>query len=82
MGTQLMSRGAKPGICFEELNIKDPDLVVSVHKAYVDAGSDIIETNTFGGTMKKLANYGLQDSFYKINLKFRTLKILRKLSFR
>jgi len=67
MGTQLMLKGVPAGKCFEELNISDPDVVFSVHKAYADAGADIIETNTFGGTKNKLKGYGLEGKFHKIN---------------
>ncbi|MCX5749879.1 MAG: homocysteine S-methyltransferase family protein [Candidatus Saganbacteria bacterium] len=76
MGTQLMLRGVPAGKCFEELNLTAPDIVYSVHKSYVDAGADIIETNTFGGTKNKLKGYGLEGKFHKIN--FDAVRIAKK----
>ncbi len=54
MGTILMSKGIAPGENFDLQNLKQPQLVYDVHKAYVDAGADIIETNTFGANRIKL----------------------------
>src|SRR5690242_19851565 len=54
--------------CNENLTRTRPDVVLSVHRAYLDAGSDIIETNTFGGAGIVLAEYGLADQAYEINL--------------
>jgi 5-methyltetrahydrofolate--homocysteine methyltransferase len=53
--------------CNEHLNLTRPDVVTSVYTAYLDAGADIIETNTFGGTPIVLAEYGLQDRTAEIN---------------
>ena len=66
MGTELQKRGFTKG-CPDELNIKDPELIKSIHKAYADAGADIIETNTFGANRLKLKEYKLQDKVKEIN---------------
>lgn len=67
MGTMLQDRGLKPGQSPEELNLTMPDVVASVHRDYIQAGADIIITNTFGGTRFKLAHYGLEDRLVEIN---------------
>jgi len=67
MGTMLQERGLKPGQSPEELNLTMPQVVASVHRDYLEAGADIIITNTFGGTRFKLAHYGLEDRLVEIN---------------
>jgi 5-methyltetrahydrofolate--homocysteine methyltransferase len=54
--------------CNENLTKTRPDVVLGVHRAYLEAGSDIIETNTFGGASIVLAEYGLADQAYELNL--------------
>ena len=48
MGTMLYGRGMFLNICYDELNLKQPDLVRDIHREYVRAGAELIETNTFG----------------------------------
>jgi len=67
MGTMLQERGLKPGQSPEELNLTLPEVVAGVHRAYADAGADIIVTNTFGGNREKLSHYGLEDRLREIN---------------
>nr|WP_284694492.1 homocysteine S-methyltransferase family protein [Geomonas sp. Red32] len=67
MGTMLQARGLKPGQSPEEMNLTAPEVVAGVHQAYLDAGADIIVTNTFGGTSAKLEHYGLGDRVAEIN---------------
>ncbi|WP_303691349.1 homocysteine S-methyltransferase family protein [Megamonas hypermegale] len=67
IGTMLQNAGMKPGDCPELLNVTNPKLVQKVHRAYFEAGSDIIETNTFGASKIKLAEYGLSDRMEEIN---------------
>lgn len=67
MGTMLQNAGLKPGDCPELLNIDKPEIIQKVHRAYIEAGSDIIETNTFGASRIKLDEYGLGDRVIEIN---------------
>ena len=67
MGTMLYTRGAFLNKAFEELNASDPELVAAIHRAYVDAGADIIETNTFGANRMKLATFGLRERLPALN---------------
>jgi homocysteine S-methyltransferase len=67
MGTTLYSRGVFLNRCFDELNITQPGLVADVHRDYIRAGADIVETNTFGANRFKLANFGLVEQVGAIN---------------
>lgn len=62
MGTELHARGLKPGVCPEAWCLEHPNRVRDVHRAYLAAGSRIIETNTFGANRYKLERYGLAGS--------------------
>src|SRR4029450_6516322 len=68
MGTMLYARGVFLNRSFDELNLTQPDLVAEVHQAYVRAGADVIETNTFGANRVKLGAFGLADRVHNINL--------------
>jgi methionine synthase I (cobalamin-dependent)/5,10-methylenetetrahydrofolate reductase len=67
MGTMLYARGVFLNRCFDELNLSNPDLVRGVHEEYVEAGADVVETNTFGAHRFKLGPHGLEAQVRKIN---------------
>lgn len=67
MGTMLQQRGLAPGQSPEELNLTMPDVVESVHRDYLQAGADIVITNTFGGSRLKLQEYNLEQQAAEIN---------------
>jgi methionine synthase I (cobalamin-dependent)/5,10-methylenetetrahydrofolate reductase len=68
MGTMLYARGVFINKNFDALNLTHPDLVGDVHRAYVEAGADIIETNTFGANRLKLGPFGLGDELRRVNV--------------
>src|SRR5215218_29230 len=67
MGTMLYSRGVFVNVSYDELNLSQPALVREVHEAYVQAGAEILETNTFGANPVKLSSHGLDDQTELIN---------------
>src|SRR5689334_13016221 len=67
MGTMLYSKGVFINQCYDELNVRAPDLVREVHRQYIKAGADIIETNSFGANRLKLTQYGLQSEVKELN---------------
>src|SRR6266704_3073332 len=67
MGTMLYARGLFLNRSFAELNLTNPNLVQSVHREYLEAGADVIETNTFGAHRFKLGPHGLEAQVRKIN---------------
>ncbi|MEC1405979.1 bifunctional homocysteine S-methyltransferase/methylenetetrahydrofolate reductase [Bacillus halotolerans] len=73
MGTLLYSFGIDR--CFEELNLSKPEEIQRIHKAYVEAGANIIQTNTYGANYIKLSRHGLEDDIKKMNQK--AVKIAR-----
>jgi methionine synthase I (cobalamin-dependent)/5,10-methylenetetrahydrofolate reductase len=68
MGTLLYSKGVFLNRCFDELNLTQPGLVSQVHEAYVQAGADVLETNTFGANRIKLGPFALGDKTHAINV--------------
>jgi 5-methyltetrahydrofolate--homocysteine methyltransferase len=68
-GTFLQQKGLKPGECPEYWNIIHPEAVKEIAQSYINAGSDMIETNSFGGTSFKLEHFGLRDQVSEINEK-------------
>jgi methionine synthase I (cobalamin-dependent)/5,10-methylenetetrahydrofolate reductase len=67
MGTMLYGRGVFVNRCFDELNLSNPNLVKQVHAEYLEAGAEVIETNTFGAHRFKLGPHGLEGQVRKIN---------------
>lgn len=67
MGTMLNLRGAAFDTCLDALNIQNPSLVADIHRMYIEAGAQIIETNTFGANRYKLARHGLENKVAEIN---------------
>lgn len=67
MGTSLYARGVFINRCYDELNLSQPELVRGVHDEYLQAGAEIIETNTFGANAFRLQRYGLRDRLAEIN---------------
>ncbi len=66
-GTMLYAKGIFLNRCFDDLNLTQPDLVAEIHQAYVRAGADIVETNTFGANRVKLATFGLESRLHAMN---------------
>lgn len=67
MGTQLMSKGIMAGKCNEMLNVESPQIILDIHRSYIQAGSDAVYTNTFGANEITLARHGLADEVERIN---------------
>jgi len=73
MGSLLYARGVTYEQCFDELNLSRPELIQSIHREYMNAGAQIIETNTFGANRAKLEAFNLEDRVREIN--FRAAKL-------
>ncbi|MCB9450990.1 MAG: bifunctional homocysteine S-methyltransferase/methylenetetrahydrofolate reductase [Anaerolineaceae bacterium] len=67
MGTALHRAGVPTNTCFDELNRTNPQIVAQIHREYLEAGAELIETNTFGANRYKLAKHGLEDQVTAIN---------------
>jgi methionine synthase I (cobalamin-dependent)/5,10-methylenetetrahydrofolate reductase len=67
MGTSLYARGIFINRCYDELNLSQPELVRTIHEEYLQAGAEIIETNTFGANAVRLQRYGFADKVAEIN---------------
>jgi homocysteine S-methyltransferase len=63
----LNAHGVGFNQCFDELNLTQPALVAEIHRAYIDAGAQIIETNTFGANRYRLVSHGLDEKMAEIN---------------
>jgi methionine synthase I (cobalamin-dependent)/5,10-methylenetetrahydrofolate reductase len=73
MGTMLYTKGVFINQCYDELNLRAPDLIRDIHRAYVKAGAEIIETNSFGANRTKLVQHGLETQAREINRAAATL---------
>src|SRR5881296_1227846 len=69
MLTMLYAKGVFINKCYDELNLRNPEIVAEVHKQYVRAGAEIIETNTYGANRVKLRSFGIEDELRAINEK-------------
>src|ERR1700686_5933251 len=67
MGTVLYARGIFINRCYDELNLSDPGLILSIHEEYLQAGAEILETNTFGANKFRLTRHGLASKVAEIN---------------
>ncbi len=67
MGTMLYSKGVFINQCYDELNLRSPELVKEIHRSYVKAGAEILETNSFGANRPKLVQHGLETQVREIN---------------
>src|SRR5947209_6267736 len=67
MGTLLYAKGVFINKCYDELNLTQPDLIRSIHQEYLNAGAEVIETNTFGGNSFRLGRHGLGEKVADIN---------------
>ncbi|HEV7239889.1 MAG TPA: bifunctional homocysteine S-methyltransferase/methylenetetrahydrofolate reductase [Thermoanaerobaculia bacterium] len=76
MGTMLYSKGVFINKCYDELNVRNPEIVLEVHRQYVRAGAEILETNTYGANRVKLHGFGIENELRDINL--RAAEIARK----
>jgi len=68
MGTMLYARGVFINRCYDELNLSQPETVRAIHQEYLQAGAEVIETNTFGANAYRLEHYGLRDKVWEINV--------------
>ncbi|MEZ0537543.1 homocysteine S-methyltransferase family protein [Caldicellulosiruptoraceae bacterium PP1] len=73
MGTQLMNKGLTADQCPDYWSIIKPDIIKEIHQSYINAGSDVIETNTFGANRVKLKKFNLDDKVEQINIAAVTL---------
>ena len=78
MGTMLYARGVFINRCYDELNLTQPEMVRAIHQEYLQAGAEVIETNTFGANAYRLEHYGLRDKVWAINAAGVKLAIVRR----
>lgn len=67
MGTMLYQKGVFINQCYDEVNVRRPELVREIHEEYVDAGAEVLETNTYGANRVKLSSFALQDRVRELN---------------
>ena len=67
MGTEIFTHGISFERCFDELNLSQPDAILDIHRRYVEAGAEVLETNTFGANRFRLAEHELQAKAVEIN---------------
>lgn len=68
MGTMIYNKGIFINASYDELNLTSPDLIADIHRAYIKAGAEIIETNTYGASRLKLGHQGLDEKLKEINV--------------
>jgi len=68
MGTMLYAKGVFINKCYDELNLRSPEIVLDVHREYVRAGAEILETNTYGANTVKLRAFGIEEELRDINI--------------
>lgn len=78
MGTEIYARGVFINTCYDNLNLTNPNLIKEIHRSYIEAGADLIETNTFGANRKKLQKHGLEKEIQAIN--YQGAKIAREIA--
>src|SRR6266478_10029167 len=76
MGSLLYARGVTYEQCFDALNLSQPELIANIHREYISAGAEVIETNSFGANRAKLEAYNLGDRVREIN--FRAVRLARE----
>ena len=76
MGSLLYARGVTYEQCFDALNLAQPELITNIHSEYINAGAEVIETNSFGANRAKLEAYNLGDQVREIN--FRAVRLARE----
>lgn len=80
MGTELQRAGLEPGACGELWNVDHPDRVAAIHRAYLDAGAEVLLTNTFGGTRIALERHGAADRVTDVNRAAAELAVAARLA--
>jgi 5-methyltetrahydrofolate--homocysteine methyltransferase len=76
IGTMLLERGLRPGDCPERVNLESPEILGEIASSYLNAGAEIVQTNTFGASALKLSSYGLDRKMHEINC--RAVEAVRK----
>jgi homocysteine S-methyltransferase len=76
MGTMLYAKGVFINKCYDELNVRNPEIVLEIHRQYVRCGAEILETNTYGANRVKLRGFGIEEELRDINL--RAAELARK----